>query len=105
MKLLSSVSSDPTMTATATTSFGEVTEVPEKAKRWTYTAVYRLQTSMDTSNPAMDGQVKTGYQASVGLPVRPRSPRGRLARSQHVADLRPRLRRRDLLAQGLSPMF
>lgn len=31
------------MTATAITSLGEVTEVPEKAKRRTYTAEYKLQ--------------------------------------------------------------
>jgi hypothetical protein len=31
------------MTATAITSLGEVTEVPEKAKRRTYTAEYKLR--------------------------------------------------------------
>ena len=31
------------MTATAITSLGEVTEVPEKAKRWTYTFEYKVQ--------------------------------------------------------------
>jgi len=32
------------MTATAISSLGEVTEVPEKARRRTYTVEYKLQT-------------------------------------------------------------
>ena len=67
------------MTATAITSLGEVTEVPEKAKRRTYTAEYKLFCVLAGASSKPAGQLRARPERlpmflELGAIPRPRRP-------------------------------
>ena len=88
------------MTATAITSVGEVTEVPEKAKRRTYTAGYKLQIVKEADACKAPGDVgallrREGLYSSHLTTWRQARDRGELAPGARVRKRGPKAAPRD----------
>jgi transposase-like protein len=88
------------MTATAITSLGEVTEVPEKAKRRTYTAEYKLQIVREADACEAPGDVgallrREGLYSSHLTTWRQARDRGELAPGGRVRKRGPKAAPRD----------
>ena len=83
------------MTATAITSLGEVTEVPEKAKRRTYTVEYKLQIVKEAEACKGPGDIgallrREGLYSSHLTSWRQARDRGELARGAKARKRGPR---------------